>query len=97
MTPPARVWPEDEPGLPPLEGIVAAQHQGEIFGWDGIGNPFILTQFVGFVVFIVDVLLVQHVPRRVPSTVVPLPLSRCSEKPPNCGSFTPSSSMFLMS
>lgn len=24
MTPPARVWPEDEPGLPPLEGIVAA-------------------------------------------------------------------------
>jgi hypothetical protein len=24
VTPPARVWPEDEPGLPPLEGIVAA-------------------------------------------------------------------------
>lgn len=24
MTPPARVWPEEEPGLPPLEGIVAA-------------------------------------------------------------------------
>lgn len=23
-TPPARVWPDDEPGLPPLEGIVAA-------------------------------------------------------------------------
>ena len=30
-----------------LQGIVAAQHEGEIFGWDGIGNPFILTQLVG--------------------------------------------------
>jgi NADH-quinone oxidoreductase subunit H len=36
-----------------LQGIVAAQHQGEIFGWDGIGNPFILTQLVGFAVFLV--------------------------------------------
>ena len=36
-----------------LQGIVAAQHQGEIFGWDGIGNPFILTQLVGFVVFLI--------------------------------------------
>ncbi|MET0728283.1 MAG: NADH-quinone oxidoreductase subunit NuoH [Acidimicrobiales bacterium] len=36
-----------------LQGIVAAQHQGEIFGWGGIGNPFILTQLVGFVVFLV--------------------------------------------
>src|SRR3546814_18889678 len=24
VTPPARVWPEEESGLPPLEGIVAA-------------------------------------------------------------------------
>ena len=24
VTPPARVWPDDEPGLPPLEGVVAA-------------------------------------------------------------------------
>jgi NADH-quinone oxidoreductase subunit H len=31
-----------------LQGIVAAQAEGEIFGWGGIGNPFILTQFVGF-------------------------------------------------
>jgi len=36
-----------------LQGIVAAQHQGEIFGWGGIGNPFILTQLVGFVVFLI--------------------------------------------
>jgi NADH-quinone oxidoreductase subunit H len=36
-----------------LQGIVAAQHSGEIFGWDGIGNPFILTQLVGFLVFLV--------------------------------------------
>ena len=36
-----------------LQGIVAAQHQGEIFGWDGIGNPYILTQLVGFVVFLI--------------------------------------------
>ncbi|MGK2947374.1 MAG: complex I subunit 1/NuoH family protein [Acidimicrobiales bacterium] len=35
-----------------LQGIVAAQHQGEIFGWGGIGNPFILTQIVGFLVFL---------------------------------------------
>jgi NADH-quinone oxidoreductase subunit H len=36
-----------------LQGIVAAQHEGEIFGWDGIGNPFILTQIVGFLVFLI--------------------------------------------
>jgi NADH-quinone oxidoreductase subunit H len=35
-----------------LQGIVAAQHQGEIFGFDGIGNPFILTQIVGFLIFL---------------------------------------------
>ena len=36
-----------------LQGIVAAQHSGEIFGWGGIGNPFILTQIVGFLVFLI--------------------------------------------
>jgi NADH-quinone oxidoreductase subunit H len=36
-----------------MQGIVAAQHDGEIFGWGGIGNPFILTQFVGFFIFLV--------------------------------------------
>jgi NADH-quinone oxidoreductase subunit H len=32
---------------------VAAQHSGEIFGFGGLGNPFILTQIVGFTVFLV--------------------------------------------
>ena len=36
-----------------LQGIVTAQHQGEIFGFDGIGNPFIITQLVGFRVFLI--------------------------------------------
>lgn len=38
-----------------LQEIVAAQSEGAIFGWDGIGNPFILTQFVGFLVFLIAV------------------------------------------
>ena len=36
-----------------LQGIVGAQQNGAIFGFDGIGNPFILTQFVGFALFLV--------------------------------------------
>src|SRR3954447_22741847 len=36
-----------------MQGIVAAQANGDIFGWGGIGNPFILTQFVGFMIFLV--------------------------------------------
>jgi NADH-quinone oxidoreductase subunit H len=36
-----------------LQGIVRAQQEGSIFGWGGIGNPFILTQFVGFLLFLV--------------------------------------------
>jgi NADH-quinone oxidoreductase subunit H len=36
-----------------MQGIVAAQHDGEIFGLGAIGNPFILTQFVGFFIFLV--------------------------------------------
>ncbi len=36
-----------------LQGIVKAQANGEIFGIGLIGNPFILTQFVGFVLFII--------------------------------------------
>jgi len=36
-----------------LQGIVTAQRDGEIFGWGGIGNPFILTQFVGFALFLI--------------------------------------------
>jgi NADH-quinone oxidoreductase subunit H len=40
-------------GTMSLQGIVGAQQNGAIFGWDGIGNPFILTQFVGFALFLV--------------------------------------------
>jgi NADH-quinone oxidoreductase subunit H len=40
-------------GTMSLQGIVSAQQNGEIFGWDGIGFPFILTQFVGFALFMV--------------------------------------------
>jgi NADH-quinone oxidoreductase subunit H len=36
-----------------LQGIVFAQHDGEIFGFSGLGNPFIITQFVGFMVFLI--------------------------------------------
>lgn len=36
-----------------LNGIVTAQQGGAIFGWDGLGNPYILTQFVGFALFLV--------------------------------------------
>lgn len=38
-----------------MQGIVAAQHEGEIFGWGGIGNPFIITQLVGFIIFLVAI------------------------------------------
>jgi NADH-quinone oxidoreductase subunit H len=38
-----------------LNGIVFAQNDGAIFGWEGIGNPFILTQFIGFIIFIAAV------------------------------------------
>ncbi|HEX6236057.1 MAG TPA: complex I subunit 1 family protein [Acidimicrobiales bacterium] len=38
-----------------LQGIVEAQHAGAIFGFGGLGNPFILTQLVGFVIFLVAV------------------------------------------
>jgi NADH-quinone oxidoreductase subunit H len=40
-------------GTMSLSGIVVAQAEGEIFGFGGIGNPFILTQFVGFLIFLV--------------------------------------------
>ena len=34
-----------------MQGIVVRQNAGEIFGWNGLGNPYLLTQVVGFVVF----------------------------------------------
>jgi NADH-quinone oxidoreductase subunit H len=36
-----------------LQGIVGAQSTGSIFGFDGLGNPYILTQFVGFALFMI--------------------------------------------
>jgi NADH-quinone oxidoreductase subunit H len=38
-----------------LQGIVEAQNSGEIFGFGGLGNPFIITQFVGFAIFMIAV------------------------------------------
>jgi NADH-quinone oxidoreductase subunit H len=35
-----------------LSGIVEAQATGEIFGFGALGNPFIITQFVGFALFL---------------------------------------------
>ncbi len=36
-----------------LQTIVGAQAGGEIFGFGALGNPFILTQIVGFVIFLI--------------------------------------------
>ncbi len=36
-----------------LQTIVGVQATGEIFGFGGLGNPFVLTQFVGLVVFLI--------------------------------------------
>ncbi|MEM1335347.1 MAG: complex I subunit 1 family protein, partial [Actinomycetota bacterium] len=38
-----------------LHRIVEVQNTGEIFGFGGLGNPFILTQFVGFLIFMIAV------------------------------------------
>jgi NADH-quinone oxidoreductase subunit H len=38
-----------------MQGIVIRQNAGEIFGWNGLGNPYILTQFIGFIVFMIAV------------------------------------------
>ncbi|MGA1637997.1 MAG: complex I subunit 1/NuoH family protein, partial [Ilumatobacteraceae bacterium] len=38
-----------------LQEIVVAQNAGSIFGFSGLGNPFILTQFIGFAVFMVAI------------------------------------------
>jgi len=42
-----------EAGTMNMQGIVLAQANGSIFGWSGLGNPFLLTQFVGFFVFMI--------------------------------------------
>ena len=38
-----------------LQGIVVAQAEGEIFGFSGLGNPYVLTQFVAFAIFLIAV------------------------------------------
>jgi len=40
-------------GTMSLQGIVEVQRDSAIFGFDGLGNPFILTQFIGFALFLV--------------------------------------------
>src|SRR3954452_20780463 len=40
-------------GTMSMQGIVVFQQNGSLFGWDGIGFPLILTQFVGFALFMV--------------------------------------------
>ena len=39
-------------GTMSMQGIVGAQANGEIFGFGALGNPFILTQFLGFFIFL---------------------------------------------
>jgi NADH-quinone oxidoreductase subunit H len=36
-----------------LQAMVGAQANGEIFGFGALGNPFILTQFLGFFIFMI--------------------------------------------
>ena len=38
-----------------LSGIVAAQAGGSIFGFNGFGNPYLLTQFIAFAIFMIAV------------------------------------------
>jgi NADH-quinone oxidoreductase subunit H len=40
-------------GTMSLQGIVKAQQTGSIFGWDGIGLPYVIPQIIGFVLFLV--------------------------------------------
>jgi NADH-quinone oxidoreductase subunit H len=38
-----------------LQQIVVAQNGGSMFGFSGLGNPYVITQFVGFIVFMIAV------------------------------------------
>ena len=38
-----------------LSGIVTAQADGSIFGFNGFGNPYLLTQFIAFAIFMIAV------------------------------------------
>ena len=52
---PAIVGVVIQAGTMNMQGIVVAQNAGSMFGWDGLGNPYVLTQFVGFVIFMIAV------------------------------------------
>ena len=56
-----------------LQGIVAAQANGAIFGFDALGNPFILTQFVGL----------RHLPRSPRRPSSPRRRSTCRSPSPS--------------
>jgi NADH-quinone oxidoreductase subunit H len=38
-----------------MQQIVVAQNTYEIFGWNGVGMPFVVTQFLGFLIFMIAV------------------------------------------
>jgi NADH-quinone oxidoreductase subunit H len=38
-----------------MSGIVSAQANGAIFGFEGLGNPFFFTQIIGFAIFMIAV------------------------------------------
>jgi NADH-quinone oxidoreductase subunit H len=38
-----------------MQGIVVAQAEGAIFGFDALGSPYLLTQFFGFLIFLAAV------------------------------------------
>ena len=38
-----------------MQQIVLKQSSGEIFGWSGVGSPYVLTQLVGFLIFMIAV------------------------------------------
>jgi hypothetical protein len=74
-----------------MQGIVYAQADGAIFGFEGLGNPYILTQFLGFAIFMIAV---QAELARPPSTCPsPSPSSSPATSPstPACGSCSSSS------
>lgn len=38
-----------------MQQIVVAQNTGSMFGFNGLGNPYILTQLIGFIVFMIAI------------------------------------------
>jgi len=38
-----------------MQQIVVAQNGGSMFGFSGAGNPYVITQFIGFVVFMIAI------------------------------------------